>query len=465
MSDLPARSASPLVVLAPVATLLLSVALLLSGHGLQTTLVPLRGALEHFSAFSLGLIGSGYYVGFVTGCLIGPRLVVRVGHIRVFTALVAAASAAALVHALAVDPFVWIALRIVTGMCMAGLYLVIESWLNEHATNETRGLVMSAYIVVNFSMITLGQLLITQASPTGFALFTLASILVSVAAIPVALTNAAQPAPIAVVSFRPRRLIGISPVGLIGAFVVGIANGAFWGLGPVFAARADLGADGVAIFMSAAVLGGALMQYPVGRMSDFLDRRIVLAGMLVLAALSGIAIAILPVSGTALLALALVFGALTLPGYAISAAHAYDHTERSGYVEMAAGLLLFNGAGSIIGPLAASLAMDHFGGKSLFVFTAVTQTLLALFVVWRMRQRAAVAPADKTEFDMAATAPVGGAISLEVPDLDEDNIVLPDRLDVPAEVVDLDTLMGEVLDDDPHPEQPEQPRQRNGDAP
>ena len=411
--------------LRPVASLLLGVAFLLAGNGLQITLMPLAGEAAGFDTVALGLIGSAYYVGFVGGCLLGPFMILRVGHIRSFSAMVSAAAAVAVAHPLAVDPIAWGILRAISGFCFAGLYLIIESWLNDRATNENRGFVMSAYIVVNFTTIMAGQLMVTLYPVTGFAPFVLASMLVSIAALPVALTRSAQPAPITLVRFRPMELIRAAPVGVAGAFMIGCANGAFWALGPVFGTGSGLSIDDTAVFMAVAIAAGALSQWPVGRLSDRLDRRLVLAVLLVLSAIAGLALWLAPLGTDGLLVLAFLFGALTLPGYSLAAAHAYDKTQSGRYVETAAGILLVNGLGSIIGPLVAALVMQGIGLGGLFLFTAVTQLLMAAFAVVRMSIKASTAPADKTGFDLASTSPMGAVITPDPIDSADPLVAMP----------------------------------------
>ena len=203
-------------VVAPIAALLLSVAFLLMGNGLQGTLLPLRANLEAFGALDIGVLGSAYFLGFAIGCLYGPHVVRRAGHIRTFTAMVAIASCIVLAHALVVSPVVWWLMRAATGYCFAVLFMVIESWLNEKATNENRGFVFSVYTIINLTVLTLGQLMLVLDDPGDFPLFSLASILVSIAAVPVALTTAPAPAPIAAVKIRIGHLFRLSPVGFVG---------------------------------------------------------------------------------------------------------------------------------------------------------------------------------------------------------------------------------------------------------
>jgi MFS family permease len=394
--------------LAPVGALLLSVALLLTGNGLQGTLLPVRANLESFGALSIGVMGSAYYVGFVAGCVLTPKLIRRVGHIRLFTAMVAIASVIPLAHAMLVGSLPWWLLRAMTGLCLAGLYLIIESWLNERATPENRGLVFTTYTTVNFSVITLGQMLMLADDPLRFHLFSLASILVSLAAVPVALTRSPQPAPISSARLSLRKLYEVSPVGVAGVLTVGLANGAFWGMAPAFAAQAGLSVPQIAWFMSATVVGGALAQWPFGRLSDRMDRRrtILLACLLAgMAALLVIATA-LAMPGL-MIGAAFLFGVFAFPLYALSVAHTNDMATDVDFVAVAGGLLLINGAGSVIGPAVAGLAMDRLGPLGLFGFTALMHFIMAGFALYRMRQRAAPPQGQKADFvPMPATAPV-----------------------------------------------------------
>lgn len=385
--------------LAPVAALLLSVALLLAGNGLQNTLAPVRASLEGFSPLALGGLGAAYYVGFGTGCLLGPWFVRRAGHIRTFAAMVAIASAAALIHPLFVDPAVWQGMRFVTGTCFAVLFMVIESWLNEKATNETRGIVFSVYIVVNLGMVSLGQLLVTLDDPKAFSLFALASILVSVAAVPLAMTKSEQPMPPANVRVRLLKLYKLSPVGVVGVLAVGLTNGAFWSLGPVFAEKAGGSAQAAAIFMAVGALAGAIGQWPLGRSSDKMDRRRVIIFASVGAILGGVGAATLGnASETARLGSVFVYGAFALPLYALAAAHMNDMVEHDGFVEAAGGLLLTFAIGAAIGPLFASAAMSAWGQSSLFLYTAAVHVLLITFTIYRMTRRDTVAEEDRGEF-------------------------------------------------------------------
>jgi MFS family permease len=373
---------------APITALLLSVALLLMGNGLQGTLLPVRANLEAFTDTDIGILGSAYFGGFAAGCIFGPHLVRRAGHIRCFAALVAIASCVVLLHSLFLAPALWWGMRALTGFCFAVLYMVIESWLNEKSTNETRGLVFSLYTIINLTVITIGQLMLGLDQPENFQLFILASILVSLAAVPVAMTRAEAPVPPKSVRIRLRHLYRLSPVGAVGCLVVGLANGSFWALAPVFAQDKGASTWGVAIFMSVAVIAGALGQYPLGRLSDKMDRRKVIIAAACGAAIAGLLFVLLaPPWGLPLMALIFVFGLFAFPLYGLSVAHMNDYVAPDGYVEAASGLLLIFALGAVVGPVVASTLTRFFGPDALFAVTAVTQLSLAGFALYRMRKR------------------------------------------------------------------------------
>ena len=398
-----------------VGALLASVALLLTGHGLLQTLLPIRAGLENFASLEIGLLGSSYFAGYVIGCLTTPLTIIRCGHVRTFAALVAVASSASLMHAMVVDPYAWMACRFVTGICLAGLYLVIESWLNERATNETRGAIMAAYVTVNLLVITAGQMIVPFFVPDSFVPLSVAAILIALAALPVALTTSQQPAPITLVRFRPKALFALSPVGVVGIALIGASNGAFWTLGPVYGVAQGFSIMQIAVFMSLVVIGGAVSQYPVGVLSDRVDRRIVLAGLSICAiGLGALLSGTVPLGDTARLVVSFAFGAAILPTYAVAAAHVYDHATSEGYVEVSASLLLLNGLGSVAGPIVAAMAMQAYGPGSLFAWIAAVYGMMIAFLAFRMTRRAA--PEDKQKFSLPNTAPVvviGDAAAVE----------------------------------------------------
>lgn len=405
-------------ILAPVAALLLSVAMLLMGNGLQGTLLPVRAQFEDFSSLEIGILGSSYFLGFGLGCVLGPHAVRRVGHIRAFTAMVSIASVISLAHALLPSPAVWWVLRAATGFCFAALYTVIESWLNEKSTNQTRGFIFSVYTIINLTVVTIGQMMLTLASPFSFALFAVASILVSLAAVPVALTTAAAPKPIATVRIRPRHLYKLSPVGFVGCFAVGLANSCFWSLGPIFAQREEGDVTAIALFMSLTVIAGAAGQWPLGRASDRMDRRKV-----IIVACAGAALAAtgLVLAGRlwepGLLMFAALFGFFAFPIYSLCAAHLNDYVEQDGFVEAATGLLLVFAAGAVAGPVIASSLMRYYGVDALFSFTACVHAATAAFTFYRMRRREPAPMEEHVDFAdsfrMAQTVSVVDPLSHE----------------------------------------------------
>ena len=392
-------------VLTPVASLLLGAAILLTGHGLQTLLLPVRAGLEGFTPVEIGLVGSSYFAGFAAGCFHGPRLVGQVGHIRCFAAMTSVAAAVALLHAFFVFPPCWWALRFVSGACLAILSLIIESWLNESSTQETRGTVLSAYMILNLTVVTLGQLLLPLQAPSGFGLFALVSVLVSLAAVPVALTKAPAPEPVPEVRVRARKLYRNSPAGAGACFAVGLANGPFWAFGPQFAKDNGLDSTGVAVFMSVAVVGGALGQLPFGRFSDRTDRRRVILLAAACAAAAGVFLTLRPAGSPALFYLAVgLWGASALPIYSLGVAHANDHAAPNEFVETSSGLLLVYAAGAVAAPPLAAGMLSMAGSETLFLFPAAVHLALFVFVLQRMARSDSVAPEERIAFSDALQA-------------------------------------------------------------
>lgn len=357
--------------LIPIAALLSSNALLLVGHGLMLTLLPLRAEIENFSPTQIGLTASTYFVGFVISCLLTPHIVLRVGHIRTFAVLCSVFSAVVLLfHAFPVFE-AWLVLRFVIGACISGLYMVIESWLNDRATRETRGTLLSIYTVINLAMIMVGQQALNFADPSGPMLFGLAAVLLSLAIVPVSLTVTLAPAPMQVVKLDLRRLWVLSHVGMGGAVTSGLVTGAFWAFGPVYARGVGLETAQLTLFMSAVILGGALFQLPLGRLSDHYDRRLVLFFSSIFGAGVSLLLALAPAAGGLLLVFAIFWGAAVMTLYAICLAHASDSAEPHEFVLVGSGILFTFGVSSALGAPLASLFMLVMGSSGLFVFAAV----------------------------------------------------------------------------------------------
>lgn len=375
-----------------IAAILVSVAFLLAGNGLVTTLTPLRAHFEGFSHLAIGALGSFYYVGFVVGCVAGPRVLARVGHIRAFSVAAALAAASVLLQSLLTAPLAWFLIRMGFGLCAANIYMALESWLNDRATNENRGRILAAYVIVTLAFLTLGQWLLLLAAPSGFKLFTIAAIAYICCIVPVGLTRLPQPLPQPVPPLRVRRLLSMAPVGVAGVMTVGLANGAFWALAPVYAQLLGFRTSGIAAFMSTFIIGGALIQLPLAKFSDRSDRRWLIALACGSAALFGVILALLGRYGIKTPALlypsAFAFGAAMLPLYSLSIAHANDRMLRSEFVEASATLLLINALASVVGPILGATITAQFGMPALFFYTAAVHVVMTAFAVTRtMSQR------------------------------------------------------------------------------
>jgi MFS family permease len=387
----------------PVAALLFGVAILLTGQGLQNVLLPVRANLEGFSTLGIGFIGATYFLGFTLGCWKGSVLIRNVGHVRVFAAMTALASASPLLQGLWVNLWSWGLLRALTGYCFAVLYVVIESWLNERSSNENRGTVFSAYILINMTVLAVGQQMLLLADPLQLQLFVLTSVLVSLAAVPVALTTSATPRDVEDVKLDFQYAFRRSRTGLLGSLATGLTNGAFWALAPVFVTVVSQDVSMTAWFMTAGVLGGATGQFPLGHLSDRVDRRFVMFGISTAGILVAAAIWLLGdgVSFFSLMALGFLWGACAFPLYSISVAHANDRTEPERFVMISSVLLLMYGVGAISGPFAASAFMELFGAFGLFLFTGLVHAWFGLYLLIGSMRRKAVGRNQVGEFDDA----------------------------------------------------------------
>ncbi len=393
--------------LAPVATLLVAVSILLAGLGLQGTLLPLRASLELFSTFSIAVLGAAYFFGFTVGCLKGGQLVKSVGHVRVFLAMSALGSAAPLIHGLILDPVAWALLRFLTGFCFAVLFVVIESWLNEQSSNDNRGVVFSTYVMITLTVMAAGQMMTLLYDPSGLQLFIIASVLVSLGAVPVALTKSQTPELPQQVEVDIRRLFRISPAGTIACLAVGISNGAFWSLAPVFTTGVSSDPSLAAWFMSSTVLGGAAAQWPLGFLSDRIGRRRTLLISTTLCAIVA-AVIVLTVGELGFVStnlLGAAWGFFAFPMYAIAVAHANDYADADDYVMVSSGLLLMYGAGAIIGPFLASGVMAFGGPLGLYLMTLLVHVSLGLYIVLRTFRRTSTPTEHHIHFgDAMATA-------------------------------------------------------------
>jgi len=380
--------------------LLLGFGILMLGDGLQSTLLGVRASLEGFPTAVTGLIMSTFYLGFLGGAVYAPRVVERVGHIRVFGALASMASAAVLIHGIFVTPIAWSLLRLMSGFCLAGLYVVAESWLNDRASNTNRGQLLSIYMVVSYVGYAGGQLLLNAADPGGLELFVLTSVLISVALVPLLLSAGTSPHFESQERLSLRALYAISPLGVVGALATGMASSALFGIGPVYAESSGMSIAQISLFMTAVLLGCIVLQWPIGGLSDKLDRRLVIAVVAFLAAAA--AIAAVPVSAmsmTKLLVLMAVLGGLSIPLYSLCIAHANDYLEPEQMVAASSGLVLASGVGAVLGPITTSLAMSLFGSSGFFWWLAAIHAAMGLFVVYRMAKRRARPVEDQSQYN------------------------------------------------------------------
>ena len=391
----------------PIISLLTGICILLVGSGLFGTLLALRAGIEGFSAPIIGMVMSAYFVGFFAGTFFCPTLIRRVGHIRAFAMFAAVAAATVIMHALLMDPVVWMLLRVVTGVCLVGLYIVIESWLNAQTTNELRGQVFAVYMGVTLLALALGQALITLGDPADFTLFGIASILLSLGLVPIAFTSLAQPQPVQTPQLGLKFLYAKSPAAVAGAVVSGMIIGAFWGMGPVFAQRIGMDTAGIASFMGATILGGAALQWPIGHFSDRVDRRLVLALVAAASAvLALITIGVAPDSVVSFMIANFLFGGLAFSIYSISVAHMNDHLRPEEILEGSSGLLLLYGIGAAVGPTLVGFLIAGLGPNSLPLYYAMTFILLTIFVSLRVRRSPPVAVEDHVPFTvMVRTSP------------------------------------------------------------
>ena len=314
-----------------------AVAILFVGSGLLGVLTPIRAEIEGFPTLTIGALGTAYYLGFVAGCMRGPWIVHRVGHVRTFAALAAIAASAALTHAMLVHIVAWIALRGLLGFCFAGLYMVIESWLNGGADNHIRGRLLSLYMVVNMAGLAGGKMLLATSEPSSFVLFGVVTICIALALVPVSLTRSVVPSPPEHVTFRLDLLYQTAPIGVVGCLAVGITNGAFWSLGPLFADARFVSISGVALFMSVVLVGAMAGQWPLGWLSDRIDRRYVIALACLAAAGAALALARMGAASPSMLFIAsFAFGVTALPIYSICVAHANDYGDTEDFARSAA---------------------------------------------------------------------------------------------------------------------------------
>ena len=383
----------------PLIPLLIAAGILLGGNGLQGTLIALRGAEEGFSPATIGFMGTAYFGGFLLGCAFITRIMKSVGHVRSFSALAAIASAGTLLLVLVIDPVMWSAIRFATGFCFAGLFTIMESWLNSGVQNSDRARVLALYRIIDIGSVTGAQFLIPVFGADGFAIFAIMSIMITLSLVPVSLGDRSNPQAPEDVKLDLARVWRISPLASVGCIAVGMTNSAFRTLSPVYAEQIGMSVTDVVTFISVGIIGGAIIQYPLGHLSDLWDRRKVLLATTGGAMVAALALVFLAGTGAlANFALVFVFGSFAMPLFSLSAAHANDRADKGEFVLVNAALMLFYSFGAIGGPIVAALFMQRFGPQSLFVFCAIVYALLILIIVYRMQAREAVPVSRRGRF-------------------------------------------------------------------
>ncbi|MEM8627792.1 MAG: MFS transporter [Pseudomonadota bacterium] len=390
--------------------------LLAIGNGMQTTLITLRGTEEGFSATIIGILGTAYFVGFLAGARYAPRIIDTVGHIRVYAAMAAIAGTCILVPVLLVDHYAWIGSRLAAGFAMASLYTALESWLNGSSENRDRGRILSFYSLLELMATTLSQLVLPVIGISGFDAFALTAICMVVSLVPIALSPGNVNVPQSAGGSSIFAAFQVSPIAFVTCLLVGITNSSFRTVGPLYATQVGFDLSGVALFITASIVGGAIMQFPLGYLSDRIDRRMVLISASALAGVASVYVATLSgdmfernVLGTVLrtgtdptlyIAGAVLFGAFSMPLYSLAAAHANDHAQPHQFAGLAAGLLFTYGIGSTIGPTLGSILMTAYGPPWLFVMLAAAHIILVVVTLQRIAARPAAPEEDKGQFTL-----------------------------------------------------------------
>ena len=396
-----------------VSSLLGGMGILLSGSGLLGILLGLRGAQAEFGNLTLGIVMSAFYIGYMAGAWICPPLILRVGHIRAFASFAASAAAISLIYGLAVDPVSWWCLRILNGIMIMGIYMVIESWLNERA-QTSRARIFALYMMINLTAVAIGQYLIVAQGTDGLGSFAIAAILFCLGLLPIALTPLHQPVPIKTPKLSLRKLFRASPTGVAGAIGSGLVLGSFWALSAIYARSLGLENLGVAHFTASAIIGGALLQWPIGWLSDRRDRRQVLVWVCIGATLALAALGVVDlVAGASLgpswlVPLSFINGAFIFSIYALAVAQTHDRFPPSEALEATKGLLLLHGMGAAIGPLLCGALMHVLQSRGFPVTLGMITISLAIFTLSRIRRDPPVPPANRGAFVAVDQSSPGG---------------------------------------------------------
>ena len=375
--------------------LLLGIGLLMIGNGLQATLMGVRGSLEGFSTLELSIVTSAYFAGFLGGSRLTPGLIRRVGHVRVFAALASLISAALILFPVITEPWAWIVLRIVIGFGFSGVYVTAESWLNNAATNETRGQTLSAYMIVQMLGIVTAQGVIAAGDPSGFVLFIIPSVLVSISFAPILLSISPTPAFDTTKPMSLMELFRNSPLTFVGMTLLGGAFSALFGMGSVYAAEAGLSVGQISTFIATIFIGAMVLQYPIGWISDRTDRRRLIFAVSLLGGIAALAGYVFGGSFTMLLIVAFLMGGSTNPLYSLLIAYLNDYLDPDDMAAASGGLVFINGLGAIAGPLAIGWIMGTAGTQAYWLIVSAIMLAIAGYALYRMTQRPAT-PVDET---------------------------------------------------------------------
>lgn len=377
-------------------SIFLGLSFLMLGNGLQGTITGWRATYEGFSSGVTGVIMTGYYIGFLAGSLITPILVRRVGHIRVFAAFASLASASVLVQIMIISPPVWFTLRLVTGACFAGTYVIVESWLNARSDNKSRGQVLSIYMIITYLSMAGGQWLLHVAAPFGYDLFLLASILLSLSLVPVLISRIIAPEIELHEKISIKELLADAPTGTLTLFLIAIAHGALFGMGAVYAQIAGLDVSQIILFMSSFILLGAVFQWPIGWLSDRMDRRITIIGTSLTVVVLSMAVIKFALSTQTLITVFAILGAMSLVIYSLAIALINDRLVPEKMVEASSTMVLIFGLGSILGPLSTGFILDYIGKDGFFIHLGTTHLGIACIAGFHILKNPAVPQEEQT---------------------------------------------------------------------
>jgi MFS family permease len=392
--------------------LLLGMCLLMVGNGMQGTLLGIRGALEGFSTFEMSIVMSAYFVGFLGGSRLAPHMIRRVGHVRVFAALASLISAVMILYPTFPAVPLWAIGRVLIGFCFSAVYVTAESWLNNAADNSNRGQALSLYMIVQTLGIVVAQALLLAADPSGYVLFVIPSVLVSVAVTPILLTISPTPAFDTTKPMSLRELARFSPLGCIGMFLLGGVFSAQFGMAPVYGAEAGLSVAQISTFVATFFVGSVVLQYPIGWVSDRMDRRTLIVITSAIGAAGSIMGMMLGDVFWLLLISAFIVGGMSNPLYSLLIAHTNDFLEHEDMAAASGGMIFINGLGAILGPIITGWMMGtSLGPGGFYLFTAVLFVILAVYATYRATRRPAV-PVDETG-NYVALYPTATAVAVE----------------------------------------------------